>query len=162
MNGIATIQVNLGNALLDVLRAEHFRINAIHVYGIRPAPAHFHLMFAVTQRQDAPLAEHDIEVQLQREIFVKFQRVFVKSTAFRIEVVGSANLRVSSGISSTQPAFLEHSNVVDAVLARKVTSSGQAMTACANDDDVVMILWFGISPGTWPSLVPCQGIFKEA
>src|SRR5437899_12744827 len=79
-------------------------------------------------------------------MFPELQRVFVDRGALVPEVVRANDRGVAGHVAARQPAALEHGNVGDAVILRKVVGRCQAMSAGADDDDLIRALRLGVAP----------------
>ncbi len=120
-----------------------------------------HVMHGVRQHHDAALREHDIVVEILAQPFPQFHRMFVKMRAFIVEIVGADDGGVAPGIAAAEPALFDHRDVGDAVLLGQIIGSTQAMTARADDDDIILSLGFGIGPLLLPALVAGKCIFDN-
>src|ERR1019366_10346561 len=80
----------------------------------------------------------------------------------RVEViVGADDRRVAPGVAATQPALLEHGDVVHPVFLGQVVGRGQAMPAAADDDGVVALLRRRTAPRQRPVLVVGERVAGE-
>src|SRR5438094_4454403 len=81
-------------------------------------------------------------------MFPELERVFVDRGALIPEVVRANDGRVAGHVAACQPASLEHGDIGDAVVLRKVIRRGQTMAAGADDDDLVRAPGLRIAPET--------------
>src|SRR5437899_11728467 len=79
-------------------------------------------------------------------MFPELERVFVDRGALSPEVVRANDRGVAGQVAARQPAALEHRNVGDAVVLRKVIRRGQTMAAGADDDDLVRTPRLRVAP----------------
>src|SRR5260370_26007008 len=79
-----------------------------------------------------------------------------------MQIVRAHDRRVAPGIAAAKPALLEHRDIGDAVVLREVIGRGEAMTAAADDEDVVVRLWRRLAPGRFPVTVAAQGMARQA
>src|SRR6266550_8151353 len=79
-------------------------------------------------------------------MFPELERVFVDRGALIPEVVRANDGCVAGHVAACKPAALEHRNVGDAVVFRKVIRRGQTMAAGADDDDLVRAPRLRIAP----------------
>ena len=77
------------------------------------------------------------------------------------QVVRTHQSGVASGITAAQIAFFQHGDFADVVVFGQVIRGCQAMTAAANDDDIVLRLQGGHAPCLRPILIVTQAIFKQ-
>src|SRR2546430_16734979 len=79
-------------------------------------------------------------------MFPELERVFVDRGALIPQVVRSNDRGVAGHVAARQPASLEHRNIGNAVVLRKVVGGGQAMAAGADDDDLVRAPRLRVAP----------------
>src|SRR2546429_3715277 len=79
-------------------------------------------------------------------MFPELERGFVDRGALILEVVRADDRGVAGHVAACQPAALEHRNVGDAVVFRKVIRRGQTMAAGADDDDLVRTPRLRVAP----------------
>src|SRR6266550_863591 len=96
--------------------------------------------------QHAALAEEEVVVELLRESFPQLERVLVDRGALVPQVVGANDGRVAGHVAACQPASLEHRDVRDAVILRKVVGGRQPMAARTDNDDVIGALGLRTTP----------------
>src|SRR5215469_1054291 len=70
----------------------------------------------------------------------------VKRRALGEEVVGADDGGVAASVAAADPAFLEHCNVGEPMLARQVVRGAEPMAAPADDQYVVGGLRLGVAP----------------
>src|SRR6266550_4044476 len=98
------------------------------------------------QAENTTLAEEDVVIELFGKVFPEFERVFVDRGALVPEVVGADDRGVAGHVAACKPAALEHRNVGDAVVFRKVIRRGETMAAGAHDDDLVRAPRLRVAP----------------
>src|SRR5690242_2198333 len=89
------------------------------------------------ERELAALREHDVEIELLRHLLVKLHAFLVEGDALRRDVVRANGGGVASGIAAGKVAFLQDSDIPDAVVFGEVMRASEAMSAAADDHDVI-------------------------
>src|SRR5690606_18255767 len=69
---------------------------------------------------------------------------------------------IAPDVSAAQPALFQHGNVGYAMFLGEVVGSGEAVTACANDNHVVERLWLWVPPGRGPGFRSAEGVPRQA
>ena len=146
-------EIQAGLQVTHLPRVEQFGVDAIAQHRVRPAGLRVEVMPGVGQGQHAALAEHDVEVQFTRELFVLLQRELVEACAFGVQIVRAHDGRVAPGVAAPDPAGLEHGDVGDAMIPGQVVRRGQTVPATADDDHVVAWLRLGVAPRGSPVAV---------
>src|SRR5437667_10824058 len=68
-------------------------------------------------------------------------------------VIGANDGRVASRVAAAEPTFFQHGHIANDVLLRKVLRGCEAMTAAADDHDVVMLLGRRLAPCERPTVM---------
>ena len=129
-----------------------------HPFGVYPIEQHLiatseilvTLRLGVRQIQNPTRAEHDVVVDLLRQLFPKLQRPLVKMRVRVEHVIRANNRRVTSGVAATDPALFKDRHISDAMVLGEVKSSSKSMPAAADNDDVIVLLRHRISPSQRP------------
>src|SRR5882757_5400310 len=87
--------------------------------------------------------------------------MIVEGGAFVEQVIGADDGRVASGVAAADPAFFQHRDVSETVLLRQVIGRPQSVPAAADDDGVVLSLWFRLAPLLLPAAMARQTAPKE-
>src|ERR1700730_8893286 len=77
------------------------------------------------------------------------------------QVVGADDSGVAAGVAAADPAFFEHCDVGEAVLARQVVGRPQPMTAAAHDEGVIRGLGLRTAPLRRPAALAGQAPYQE-
>ena len=147
---------------LDARRIEPLGIDAVQAVGI-DAPARLaHVAQIVGEVHDAALGQHDVVVEILRQSLEKLQRFLVEEGAFVPEIVRAADGGVAARIAATEPALFQHGDVANAVLLGEIVGGSEAVTAAADDYDVVGGLGVGAAPLLRPTLMMGECVAGEA
>ena len=157
----AAIQVDVGDAPANRFRTQNFGIDSVHRDGICPAPVDFQFMWAVADGENAPRAEHHIEVDFLAEVFEQPKRMFVECTAFGIEVIRPAHHGVTAGVPAAQVPLFEHGDAADALMPGEVIGRRQAMPSRADDQHIIVFSGLAVRPGARPLPVAGQCIPQD-
>ena len=112
-------------------------VDAVAAVGVDVALQHLHVVHRVREHHHAARREHDVVVQLLRQVLPQLHGVVVERGALVEEVVGADDRRVAAGVAAADPALLEHRDVREPVLGGEVIRRAEAMPAAADDDRVV-------------------------
>src|SRR5687768_4272930 len=118
-------------------------------------------MLAVSERQNAALAQHDVEIELAAQTLVELQRMIVEGCTGGIEIIRATHLRVATRVATADPALLEHGDISNAVLPGEIVSSREPMPTAADDHHLVAGLRRWRTPGPPPALVSPQRIASQ-
>src|SRR6266481_4195858 len=77
------------------------------------------------------------------------------------QVVGADDRGIAAGVAATDPAFFEHCDVGEAVLAREVVGCTQPVTAAADDEGVIGGLGLGTAPLRRPAALAGQAPYQQ-
>jgi hypothetical protein len=132
-------------------KVEQLRIDPVQSHGVTAPDRRIALAIRMKQVQHPALADHRIVVDLLFEPFPQPHRQFVEGDALIKHVIGSDNRRIAACIAAADPSFLENRYVGDAVDLGKIMRRGEAMSAAADDDDIIARLWRRIPP-SWPPM----------
>src|ERR1700682_238272 len=77
------------------------------------------------------------------------------------QVVGADDGGVAAGVAAADPAFFEHCDVGEAVLAREVVGRSQPVTAAADDEGVIGGLGLGTAPLRRPAALAGQAPYQQ-
>ena len=147
---------------LDLLRRKELGIHSIEPVGVDPPRRLLQIVDVVDQVQHAPLAEHQVVVQLLRQPFPQLERMLVEGRALVPQVVGADHRGVAPGVAAAEPTFLQHRHVGDAVERGEVVGGGEPMPAGTDDDHVVGGLGRRAAPLLRPAFVMAQRIARQA
>ena len=161
-NGVVAVEIDEGDDIFHLLGRQELGIDPVQVVCVAAAPDLVHLVLAVGQEHQTALREHQIEVELLAEPLPQPHGVLVESRRFIGEVVGADDRRVAAGVAAPDPALLQHSDIVDAVLPGEVVGGCKAVTAADDDDDVVAWPGRGIAPRRSPASVGAEAAPQEA
>ena len=160
---VANIRRGIDNRhhLLDLRRREYFRVNSVQPNRVHPSRQLAQVLKVVREIEDAPLAQHDVEVELPAEALVELQRVIVEMRALVPEIVRANDRGVASGVAAAQPALLEHRHVSDAVQRRQIVCGRESVAPAADDDDVIRLPRLRAAPRGGPALVVRERVAGE-
>src|SRR5258708_20184416 len=96
-----------------------------------------HLMLVVNERQPSSLGQHDVEIDLAGQSFVKAQRKVVERRAFWKHVVGTHIGGIASGVAAAEPPLLQHGAFLHSVLLCEIVPGCQSLTPAPNYDPTV-------------------------
>ena len=85
------------------------------------------------------LAQHDVEVELNRHLLIQLQTFIVKAHPGRREIVTADDGGVTAASPRPNIMLLHHSHIGDPILLRQIVGAGQPMPAAADDDDIVAL-----------------------
>ena len=132
--------VDLRAELLHLLRVDHVAVDAEQLVDLRPLLLHDERPVRVREREVPMLREHEVEVQVLRELLVELDALLVEGSALGGAVVGPDDRRVPARGPGADIALLENRDVVDAVVRRQVVRGREPVRAAADDDNVVVAL----------------------
>ena len=156
---------------LDIIRPDPFGVDPVELVRLDSAHAVPHVLQSVREIQHAPLAEQDRIAQVFLQALPELQRMLVDRGALVPQVVGPDQGRVAGHVAAGQPPLLQHRDIGDAVVLGQVVRGGQAVTAAADDDNVIRALGFGVVPqevrvvrqvGTWGARAAHQASFDRS
>src|SRR4030081_3243124 len=84
----------------------------------------------------------------------------VEGGALIEQVVGADNSGVAAGVAAADPAFFEHCDVGEAVLAREVVGRSQPVTAATDDEGVIGGLGLRTAPLRLPAALAGQAPYQ--
>ena len=122
---------------LGLLRAQPLIVDAVGAIGMHVALDHLYVVYRVGQHHDPSRREHDVVVERLRQRFPQLQRMIVERGALIEQVVGADDGGVAAGVAAAYPAFLQHRDLTQPVVARQVIGRAQPVSAAADDDRVV-------------------------
>src|SRR5215831_13447317 len=94
--------------------------------------------------QNAALTYHGIVIEILLEALPELHRPFVEPNVPRQEIVRPDDGRIPTCIARSDPGFLEHGDIRDPVLFRKVVRGSQPVPTTANNDDIVGLSRCGV------------------
>ena len=144
-----------------LLPVEQLGIDAVKPHGVAAAGIGVTLRVGVVEVEDAALADHRVVVQVLLQPLPQLHRPFVEGDVAGKQVVGADDRGVAAGIARSDPAFLQHRDVADAVLLGEIVGGRQPMPAAADDHDVVGGLGRGVAPGRLPELLAREGVGQD-
>ena len=147
--------------LLHLGRRDHAAVEAGEPVGVRGALEGAELVLGLAQHEHAARGEHDVEVQLLRQVLVERASELVDGDRRVLEVVGADDRGVAPGVAAAEPALLDHRDVGQLVVLGEVVGGGEAMAAGADDDRVIFRLGLGRTPGAFPILVVVHRVARE-
>ena len=147
---------------LDLRGRQQLGVHRVQPVGVDAPGRLLQVVDVVDQVQHAPLAEHQVVVELLREALPELQRMLVEGGAFVPQVVGADHGGVAPGVAAAEPALLQHRDVGNTVEGGEVVGGGEPVPAGADDDDVVGRLRRGAPPLLRPALVMAQRVAREA
>ena len=118
--------------------------------GVDPAAEFAHVAQVMGQIDDAALAQHDVEVEVLAQTFVKLQRLLIDGGAFVPQIVGPDDRRVAARVAAAEPSFLDHRDVANTVFLGQIIGGRQTMAAGADDNHFVFRLRLRTAPGGRP------------
>src|SRR5947207_9459010 len=147
-HGVAHIRRDVDDRAegFDLSRREPFSVDPAQPVRVDPPHPFPPVALAVHQAEHAALAEQNVVIELLGKVFPELQRVFVDRRALIPEVVRANDGGVAGHVAARQPAPLEHGNIRDVVILRKVVGRCQAMAASADDDDLVRAPRLRVAP----------------
>ena len=155
------VEIEIGQHRPDLLGAEQFGIDSGEPHRIAAPGEGVALGVGMVEVQDAALADHGVVVQILLQPLPELHRELVERRVARQQIVRADDRGVAADIAGAEIALLQHRDIADAVPAGEVMRRRQAMTAAADDDDVVFGLRRGIAPGRGPALVALQGLRQQ-
>ena len=108
------------------------------------------------------LREHDVVVERPGQPNVELDRKIVEGNAYVADVIGPDGHGIATRIAASEPAFLQHRDVGHAVVLGEVMGGTEAMSATANDNDVVLGPRLGAAPCALPAVVVCRRVAQDA
>ena len=136
-------------------------VDAVQPVGMDVTLERLHVMHVVRQHHHAALGEHDVVVQLGRQVVPQIQRVIVKLGAFVIKIVAADDRGVAARVAAAQPALFDHRDVRYPVFLRQIIGRPEAVPAGTHDDRVIGRLRTRVGPLLWPRLMAAQGFGEE-
>jgi hypothetical protein len=147
--------------LLHFRRRDHAAVEPGEAVGVRRALEGAQLMLRLAQHENAARGEHDVVVQVLREVLVEGAGQFINGDRGVLQVVGADDGGVAARIAATQPTLLDNRDIGHLVVLGEVIGGGEPVAAGANDDGVVFMLRIGRAPGPFPVLVVVHGVSRE-
>ena len=117
----------------DLVRADHLGVDPLQLVDLGPPPHGPQGRVVVGQRQVPPLGEHDVEVQLRRQLLVELHRAVVERDAFGCQVVRPHDGGVAARSTAPDVALVDHRHVGDAPPRGQVVRGGEPVHARADD-----------------------------
>ena len=109
----------------------------------------------------AARAVHHVEVELARQPLPKLERHLVEVRVGIEQIVRAHDRGVAPGVAAAEVALLEHGDVGETVLLRKVVGRGEPVSAAADDDGVVTRLRMRTAPRERPALVVRERVSRQ-
>ena len=160
-HGVAGVQVDEGDHLLDLFGCDHFGVHTVEAVGVDAALDVAHVLQGVAQVHDAALAEHDVVVDVLRQPFPQHHGFFVQGRGFVPQVVRAHDGGVARGVTAAQPTPLDDGDVAHAVLFGHVVGRGQTVAASPDHHRVVFALGLGRAPLAFPALVVRHAVAQQ-
>ena len=129
-----------GQSSFTCCRVDHVAVDPEQLVHLRALLLHDERAVGVREREVPVLREHEVEVQILRELLVELDALLVEGRALGRPVVGADDRRVAAGGTRADVALLEDRDVVDAVMRGEVVRRRETVRAAADDDDVVVPL----------------------
>src|SRR3984957_12647685 len=139
-----------------------WRVGAVELHRVGEARRHLELGGGVGNIEDAALAQHDVEVELARQPLIEPERQVIESDRLGIEVVRPHDGGVAAGVAAPEPALLDHADARALVGLGEVVSSRQAMSAAADDDELINRLGFRLTPRLRPAFVAGEALAQKS
>ena len=132
--------------LLDLLRADPLRVDAVELVRVDPAHRLADVPQGVRQVHHAALGEQEVVLQLLGQDLPELQGVLVHRRGLVPQVVGADDRGVAGHVPAGQPAPLQHGDVGHAVVLGQVVGGRQPVSAAADDHGVVGGLRVRVAP----------------
>jgi hypothetical protein len=113
------------------------------------------------QVQHAALADHRVVIEILLQSFPQLHREFVKRDVAGQQIVGADDRGVAADIAAADPCLFKHRDVGDAVLPGEIIGGRKAMTAAADNHDVIFVAGFGVAPLRLPALVAGECVDQQ-
>jgi len=146
----------------EAIRIEHLRIDAERAVGLRALAQRDQIVAGMSKGDDPALRKHDVEIEITRKAFPKFEGVLVETRRLGPQVVGADNGGVAPRIAAAEPPLVKHQNVTDAVFLGKIIGRGEPVPSRADDNDVIDRLGLGATPNPRPGRVTGQAVSGKA
>ena len=132
--------------LLDLVGIDPLCVDAVELVGLDPTHAVADVLQAVCEVQHTALAEQNRIAEILFEALPELEGVLVDAGALVPQIVRPDQGGVACHVAAGQPATLEHRDVGDAVVFGQVVRGRKAVSAAADDHDVVGLLRFRCPP----------------
>ena len=149
-------------AVADFVWTPEFGVDAVELHGVGDPGGDLELGWRVGHVEDAALAQHHIEIELARQPLVEPQREIVERYRFRVKVVRPHDGRVAAGVAAAEPALFDHADAGAIVGLGEVIGGREAMSATADDDEIITPLGLRLAPGYRPTLVAGEALLEES
>ena len=133
----SSADVDLGTELLDLVAVDDAARDPEQLVDLGPLVLDDERAVGVGEREVPVLGEHEVEVELGRELLVELDALLVERGALGRAVVGADDRRVAAGATRADVALLEDRDVRDPVARGEVVRGREPVGAAADDDDVV-------------------------
>jgi hypothetical protein len=120
------------------------------------------VMDIVRQHHHAARRIHHVVIEVLRQPVPQLQRVVIEPRTFVIEIVGADDGGVAAGVAAAEPALLDHCDIGDAVLLGQVIGGPQAVSAGADDDDIIVLARLRRRPLRGPALVAAEPLAGDS
>src|SRR5580700_4551626 len=106
--------------------------------------------------QRAALRNHGIVVEIDLKPFPQLEGEVEEADIFARKIIGADDGGIAPDIAETDTPALQHRDIADAVILGKIIGACQAMTATADDDDIIGRLGHRLAPSRAPAPVAAQ------
>src|ERR1700691_490209 len=149
-------------ALADFVWTPEFGVDAVELHGVGDPGGDLELGWRVGHVENAALAQHHIEIELARQALVEPEREVVESDRFGIKVVRPHDRRVAAGVAAAEPALFDHADAGAIVGLGEVIGGREAMSAAADDDEIIGRLGLRLAPGLRPTFLAGEALPQES
>src|ERR1700722_14518473 len=146
----------------DLLRTPEFGVDPIELHRIGEPRGHLELSLRMGKIKDAALAQHHVEIELERQPLIEPKSQVREGDRFGIEVVRPYDGGVAAGFAAAEPALLDHADMAALVGLREVIGAGKPMSAAADNDEIICRLRLRLAPRLWPAFVAGEALAKES
>src|ERR1017187_1431924 len=112
--------------------------------------------------QHSALTDHCVVVEILLEALPELHRPFVKGVIAGEKIIRSDDRSIATSIARTDPAFLQYSDVRNAMYLREVMGCCKPVPAAPDDNDIVRAFRRGIPPCRTPATVTGQCLPHES
>ena len=114
---------------LGLFRRQPFVVNPVKSVGMDMALEALYVVHRMREHHHAALREHDVVVQVLRQVLPEVEGVVVEPGALVVEVVRADDRGVAPGVAAAEPALVDHRDVGDPVLLREIVGRPEPVAA---------------------------------
>ena len=155
------VEIQERHHLADGLLVEKFGVDAVNAHRVAAPGESIALAVGVVKIEHAALADHGVVIDVLLEAFPQLQGLLVEWDVAGQHVVRPDDRRVAADVAAADPALLDDGNSRQAKILGKIVGRREAVSAAANDHDVVVGFRFGIPPRRTPAGVAAQRLAEH-